>query len=70
MSTSIFGRVSIQSASYKKDHMHKSLLIGILYIYIEMLCTYIDAMKTFYFKVMNFQKFLKLLVYVDFFYIF
>lgn len=68
MSTSIFGRVSIQSASYKKDHMHKSLLIGILYI--EMLYTYIDAMKTFYFKVMSFQKFLKLLVYVDFFYIF
>lgn len=68
MSTSIFGRVSIQSASYKKDHMHKSLLIGSLNI--EMLYTYIDAMKTFYFKIMSFQKFLKLLVYVDFFYIF
>lgn len=69
MNISIFGRVSIQSASYKR-HMHKSLLIEILYI--EMLHTYIDAMKTFYFEVMNFQKFSKslMIVYVDFFCIF
>lgn len=69
MNISIFGRVNIQSASYKR-HMHKSLLIWILYI--EMLHIYIDAMKTFHFEVMSFQKFSKslMIVFADFFFVY
>lgn len=51
MNISIFGRISIQSVSYKRDYMHKSLLIGILKCYTH------DIMKIFCFKLVSLEVF-------------
>lgn len=54
MNTSIFGRINIQSVSYKRDYMHKSLLIG---IYCILKCYTHDIIKIFCFKLMSLEVF-------------